>query len=210
MQNWTQVAIAIGGVIVIIATFVAFFVNKKVEKQRIEEKRENDKLIMALSYDPVIELKLIDNDKMNKFEFQLVNTGTSDIEITKIDEQYFYKKKHVGGTSEEPPYTYSDADTYLLKQNERYDFTLKFDDLTYNIDKQIDLIKENDKQGGPRFLKLTICYARINDRKKFEIIEPFVIAATVVEKFPCYTLVNLKNNIAMTRSYSEMIDEILK
>lgn len=185
-------------------------ISKQIEKQRIEEQRENDKLIKALSYDPVIELKLIDNDKMNKFEFQLVNTGTSDIEITKIDEQYFYKEMHLRGTAEEPPFTYSDADTNLLKQNEKYDFTLKFDDLIYNIDKQIDLIKENDNQGGPRFLKLTICYERINDRKKFVIIEPFVIAATVVEKFPCYTLVDLRNNIAMTRSYSDIIDEILK
>lgn len=226
-QSLINVLLLIGGIIVVGATYAKFAVGQKIKEEQAEkenirlreekkeesiklmEQKEEDKLNLALSHDPVLELSLIDNNRVNQFDFKLENSGTSVIDINRIYEMYYYKGESVGGVGEKPPFSYSISKTNRIEINGDYYFTLKFDDLIYNMQTIIEARKNNQRGGGPFTLKLTINYERVNDKKGFDIIKPFIVSKTINNKIECYFLSDYDDNPGMYRLHKEMLEKIL-
>ena len=161
-QHLAQVFILFGSLVVIAASYFTFYYGNKIEDSKNKEIAQQQMTITALSQDPVLKLTLIENDKFNYFDFKFLNTGISDIEITNINEDYFFNSIYAFGTGGPPEIYKLDG---ILNKSSSTIFSYNLTNSLYNIEKYAESFDPNFPHIP--IVRLKIKYERIIDRKEF-------------------------------------------
>lgn len=177
VQCIAQGIIVIGSIFVIGGTFVSFIAGKKIEQNKDKEIVQKELTIMALSNDPVLKLNLVENDKFNLFSFTFQNTGTSDINIKEICEDYFFNTTYAYGTS-------GSSNIYKLDQEidkrSIHNVSINLMDSLYNIEQFKNSLNKEIPQ--TLILRIKIKYSRIIDQKQFEFNQYYILMKNIAEE----------------------------